>query len=271
MNNLLTFVIPVRHPDNADSWSLLKKNLAQTIASISAQDHNGWQAIIVANIGSDLPPLPANFSVEYVDYPPNPAFKQGNNELEVFRDAVRMDKGRRLLAGVMKAASNSKYIMLVDDDDFVSRKLVSFVAAHTDANGWYIDKGYVWGDGGKLVYLYSNFSMLCGSSHIIRTDLFQLPESITAVTPEYIRTMLGSHIFISKQLAANGTALAPLPFIGAIYRIGHVGTHSRSQGLWRSFFIKRDLLFRPFELLSRFKRLRPINDQIRNEFWGAQR
>ena len=32
--SLVTFIIPVRHQDNARDWGLLKANLTQTVASI---------------------------------------------------------------------------------------------------------------------------------------------------------------------------------------------------------------------------------------------
>ena len=75
--SLVTFIIPVRHQDNARNWSLLKANLAQTIASISNQTHDDWRGIIVANEGADLPDLPQRFSVERVSFPPNDMHERG--------------------------------------------------------------------------------------------------------------------------------------------------------------------------------------------------
>ncbi len=49
---LLTFVIPVRHQDNAPDWARLSANLAQTLASIAAQSHSDWQGVVVANEGA---------------------------------------------------------------------------------------------------------------------------------------------------------------------------------------------------------------------------
>ena len=152
---VLTFVVPLRHPQNSADWGALKRRLVQTIRSIAGQDDDRWRAIIVANEGSDLPPLPANFAVRLVDFPPNPMFEQGNNDLAAFRDACRLDKGRRVLAGI-READRSGHVMVVDDDDFVSSRLTSFVAAHPGKSGWYVQDGYLWGDGGKLLYEYAS-------------------------------------------------------------------------------------------------------------------
>jgi hypothetical protein len=265
--SVLNFVIPLRHPQNSTDWPALKRRLADTIRSIAGQDDVRWRAIIVANEGADLPRLPNNFEVRQVDFPPNPMFEQGDNDLEAFRDACRLDKGRRVLAGILEA-DKTGYVMVVDDDDFVSRRLTSFVAGYPGENGWFVQNGYIWGDGGRLIYEYADFSKFCGTSHIIRADLYQLPASVEAADPDYVRKMFGSHIFIREYLAARGQPLAPLPFAGAVYRIGHAGAHSRSPGLFKQVFFKRELLKNPLKLVGRFSRLRLLGATVRHQFWG---
>jgi glycosyltransferase involved in cell wall biosynthesis len=266
--SILTFVVPLRHPDNSPDWPALKRRLAETMGSIAGQDDGRWRAIIVANRGSDLPPLPDNFHLKQVDFPPNPMFEQGNNDREAFLDSCRLDKGRRVLAGILEADRTS-YVMVVDDDDFVSCRLTSFVAGHLGDNGWYVRDGYIWSDGGKLLYEYADFSKFCGTSHIIRTSLYDLPQSVEAADPEYIRKIFGSHVFIREYLQEHGKPLQPLPFVGAIYRVGHAGAHSKSVGLMRQVFFRRDLLKNPLKVAGRFARLRLLDATVRHQFWGC--
>jgi hypothetical protein len=264
---ILTFVIPLRHPRNSTDWPALKRRLVDTVRSIAGQDDGRWRAIIVANQGSDLPVLPRNFKLKQVDFPPNPMFERGDNDVEAFRDACRLDKGRRVLAGILEARTG--HVMVVDDDDFVSRRLTSFVAGHPRENGWYVQNGYIWGDGGRLIYEYADFSKFCGTSHIIRAELYELPASVEAADPDHIRKMFGSHIYIREYLAARGQPLAPLPFFGAVYRIGHAGAHSKSTGLIKQVFFKRELLKNPLKLVQRFTRLRLLGATVRHQFWGC--
>jgi glycosyltransferase involved in cell wall biosynthesis len=267
IENVLTFVIPLRHPQNSPDWRALKRRLSDTIRSIAGQDDLRWRAIIVANDGADLPPLPHNFVVKRVQFPPNPMFEQGDNDLEAFRDCVRLDKGRRVLAGILEAKSGG-YVMVVDDDDFVSCRLTSFVASHPGENGWYVRNGYIWGDCGKLIYEYADFSKYCGTSHIIRTDLYELPASVETADPDRIRRIFGSHVFIREFLAERGKALRPLPFVGAIYRVGHAGAHSNSPGLIKQVFLNREILKNPLKLLGRLARIRLLDADVRDRFWG---
>jgi hypothetical protein len=264
---VMTFIIPLRHPENSPDWPALKRRLAQTMRSIAGQDDVRWRAIIVANEGCDLPALPSNFELKQVRFPPNPMFEQGDNDREAFLDSCRLDKGRRVLTGIL-AADRAGYCMVVDDDDFVSSRLTSFAASRSGGNGWYVQNGYIWGDGGKLIYEYADFWKFCGTSHIVRTALYELPASVEDADPHYLRRIFGSHIFIRGYLEARGTPLEPLPFVGAVYRIGHVGAHSKSPGLVRQVFFKREILKNPLKLAQRFFRLRLLDAAVRQQFWG---
>jgi hypothetical protein len=265
MSSALTFIIPVRHQENARDWHLLKCDLAQTVASIAAQQSEAWNAIVVANQGADLPTLPSRFSVKWVDFPPNPLHEQGTAAVELFRDAIRLDKGRRILAGMLHGGQMS-HVMIVDDDDLVHRNLAGFVQENPGKPGWYFSHGYIWKDRGKLLYLYSNFSQLCGTSHIIRSDLYQIPATMADASDAYVRRMLGSHIMIDGILRDRGTALEPLPFPGAIYRVGHSGSWSNSKGIFRQFFFPT--LRSPLRLLKRTARLRLKTKAMQRNFFG---
>jgi hypothetical protein len=163
------------------------------------------------------------------------------------------------------------HITVVDDDDFISNKLTSFVAGNSHANGWYVRDGYIWTDGSWVLYRFSDFSLYCGSSHIIRGDLYRLPSSADQADETYIRRVLGSHRFLHDYLDSTGTPLEPLPFYGAVYRIGHVGAHSRSTSMFEQYFWHKDLYKQPLEFCSRLLRLRPKIRRIDEEFFGSSR
>ena len=264
--DVITFLIPVRHPDNAKDWGLLTRNLTQTVRSISAQTDSRWRGVIVANRGSDLPDLPEKFSVAWVEFEPNPQHDIHAAPREVVYDTFRFDKGRRVLAGALGAPPTA-HLMICDDDDFISRNITSFVAANVDASGWAITRGYVWFDGGRLLYRYDDFNNLCGTSHIVRWSAYDFPSRFDQASTEYIKMSLGSHRQIERILAERGQPLASLPFYGAIYRTGHATAHSQSQGLRATYFPK-SLAKRPRELARRLRRIRFRSKTIREEFRG---
>lgn len=263
----LTIIIPIRHQDNAPNWDSTVKNLKQTMRSISAQTDGLWRCIIVANYGAVLPEMQKGFEVCRVDFPPNKLHAQDSAYKEEFYESIRADKGLRILAGILYARKLT-YLMVVDDDDLINSKLADYVNSHIGDNGWYINRGFVWGDGGNIIMDYFGFHLFCGTSHIVRADLIKLPSNLESADIDYVKMMLGSHVRIKEELAKGGTPLSPLPFHGAIYRIGHQNSHSKSKALLHHFFMHKWLLKDPKELFRRLMSLRFINKSKRSSFFG---
>jgi hypothetical protein len=266
----LTFIVPVRHQDNAKDWSRLKANLTQTLASISNQTADCWKAIVVANEGADLPALPDKVEAVRVNFPPNTLHERGNATQEEFYEAFRLDKGRRVLSAML-AAGKTSHFMIVDDDDLVSGRLAEFVAQNPSSNGWVVKTGYIWTDQGSVLFAHPNLNSLCGSTLIVRSESYDLPATFSAWPEARIRKMLGGHRQIVDHLSQAGVPLEELPFRGAIYRIGHAGNHSGLGGIADQFFWRPRYRRRPWSLAKNLLRLRPITREIRHEFFGAGR
>lgn len=267
MTTKLTFVIPVRHQDSVEDWNGVRDRLSSTLRSASAQTIDNWECVIVANHGALLPATPANCSVVRVDFPAS-RLPDARDDKERRWEAIRSDKGRRILAGLLAVRPNG-YVMVVDYDDFVSRRLAAHVAQHPDANGWYIDAGYVF-DGTRLLYaLRRGFDRMCGTSLIVRASLLGLPMAIEEADEAWIRRTLGSHRFLRSDLEAQGHPLSRLPYPGAIYRVGHTDRASPSANIRKMFFSKRLLLRRPHRYAMRLTNLRPMTSKHRQEFLGG--
>ena len=264
----VAFIIPVRHPANAPDWPRLVERLTQTMRSISAQRSGNWCGVIVANREARLPQMPPGFVTVRVDLPPNPLYEMDHSNREAIYEAVRTDKGRRVLAGMM-AARGARFFMVVDDDDFVSRDIVSFAEANPDADGWYVDKGYLWTEGSSFLLRRSAFNTLCGTSHLVRADLYDLPDREEEASMDWVKAMMGSHIKIEGILRDRGHPLSALPFAGAIYRVGHAGAHSGSRGVLRAYLLNRQTLKNPKNLLGNARALTRLDGVRRAEFGMA--
>jgi len=266
---LLTFIIPVRHHANSKDWRQQVDYLCSTIGSLERQESDNWRCVIVANEGSDLPAFPSRVTVHRVEFAPNPHHERDTTDLETFRDAFRLDKGRRVLAG-MRAAGPTDYFMPVDDDDYVSSRITGFVDQARGEPGWFLRDGYVWTTGGRLLYRHDNFHHYCGTSHIVRHDLIDLGVADDEAGLSYVKRMLGSHIYISGALEQGGAPLRPLPFAGAVYRIGHAGAHSKSPALLKQFLPSRRHLAHPRRLLRSLRKFQLRTAGIDREFFGSR-
>ena len=268
----LSFMIPIRHPDNSRDWGLERANLARTAKSIAAQRAPGWQAVVAANHGADLPPLPEGFHVARVDLPPNPGHDLIRSDKDRAIALVRRDKGLRIAAALRRAAQTAApggHVMFVDGDDLVSNRLSEFVRAHPGAPGWRLERGWCFDlDERFAIPTPGRFDKLCGSSHLLRADLLALP---TPEDPGYldrVSRLLGAHRLTSEILEAEGHALAPLPFPGAAYLVGHRNAHSLSRGLFAQFFLHGAWLRRPLATLAKLKQVRRLDADFRREFMG---
>lgn len=282
---MLTFVIPVRHPSSISEPAVAKRLMAETIASISAQTHPGWTCVIAAEANADLPALPPGFEVVRTDIPA-PDLPDIRVEKQANRQAVRMDKGARIMTALV-AARPRGHVMVVDYDDLVSRRLAAFCADHPEANGWYVESGWLYG-GGAFVNAYpEKFSRLCGTSILVHSRLLRIPQQPEDIDFDYAGRTLGDHVFIRGDLEAAGAPLAPLPFPGAVYRVGHRNSASLSvpmmsrvlnttimrprEGIGAQIRYFKSYLqgFRkPGEILGGLMRMRPITRSLRQEFFG---
>lgn len=252
----LTFVIPVRHHESVPDWPGVQRRLAQTVASVAGQVGGDWQCVVVANRETPLPPLPQGFTVVRVDLPVRILAEWDGGAGEQARnDAVREDKGARVLAGIV-ATRPTGHVMVLDYDDFVSRRLTELTVSDPDAPGWVIDSGFAY-DGGPLLYLQRRgFNDLCGSSLVVHSRLLGLEAGLDT-DGAHVARVLGSHIYLRKNLAAAGTPLVQCPFPGAVYRVAVSGSVSGSVGVRRMFFRRRLLIEHPVTFVRRLGNLVP--------------
>jgi hypothetical protein len=262
---LIYFIIPVRHHATVRDWGLVQRHMAETLASIAAQTAAGWECRLVASHGSALPDLPTNCTARFIDLPP-PKLPDARQNREAYIDVVRQDRGLRTLEGVRDIPPDA-YVMPVDYDDFISGHLVEFVIKNQGGSGWYFPTGYLHAGGG-WTYLTRKMWRICGTSHIIRRDVlgtFTLPDG--TIDMDAVKRRLGAHIFNKLDLADTPDALAPLPFPGAVYRIGNAQSAiGNPRGLFRTITPPRRLLKQPRIYLPQLWGYRPMTAKIRQEF-----
>ena len=265
----LTFIVPIRHPATVPDWGAVKARIAETLASLAAQTTDNWDVVLIANHEADLPALPTRARVVRVDLPPPPPLLP-DHKLEDLYEQIRTDKGRRVLLGLL-ATRPSGFVMTVDYDDFVSNRLAALVATHPEANGWFVSSGYLYDSSDTLLRYPEKFNEFCGTSIIVRADLLQIPATEADATDSYTRHQLGSHISIKGRLAAAGTPLQPVPFAGAVYRVGYRGSSTSTGSIRDTYFQRWQFRKDPMRFLRNALRLKRLSPAILDEFFGGNR
>ncbi|WP_414550423.1 glycosyltransferase family 2 protein [Anabaena sp. CCY 0017] len=209
---MLVFIIPLKSKQVCQSWESVCRLFERTIKSICNQTTNSFRVIVVCNEKPNIKFTHPNITYIERDFV-IPEADWRNKDL---------DKTHKLITGLIHAKSiNASHIMFADADDCVSKHLAEFVNQHPQATGWLVRKGYIYRDGSKLIRLMKKgFDRYCGTSNIVRYDLYYVPEIIDEITEKEYKYCIYNnywHRTIEETLNRKGASLESLPFAGAIY------------------------------------------------------
>lgn len=220
---MLNFVIPIRHPKGVLNKELQYRTLAEAFGLISASTDADYKCFVVVNEEQVLPDMPQRFQRVDVKIPFDERPEQFRSASEI-HSIIRQDKGLRV-AAAFKYFDHSEYMMVVDDDDFISRNLVSFINENIkDKKLWVIDKGYGWKSGAASAYYINQFYRICGASLILPAENYYFSKSYkNSNSSSYFQaiTEFGSHRIIVTEGVKNGVKFDRVPFRTAVYRRGH--------------------------------------------------
>jgi hypothetical protein len=230
---MIVFITSLRHPDTANDYAEVERLLADTLASICAQDTEDFRVVVVGHVapGFALPP-----KVDFVGVDmPVPPLEDG----KVSRSAVKTDKGIKLMiAAAFAKRYDPSHVMIVDADDYVSRRIASFVNGSDHRGGWYVSSGIVLSKQDRRARaLTRHFNRRCGSSMIYAMADMPIPDYapdlverlFRKATSEIVRMVFGSHLYSNDYFAKRGTPLKPLPFPGAVYVLQTGENHSEGE------------------------------------------
>lgn len=221
----MDFIVPLRSPRVAADWFQVSELCNGTLRSLTDQTTSNLRVHLVCHTPpSDFSPHPL-VNVIRVDFP----IPDDHHEMMV-------DKTDKVKRGLIAARDRGPgHVMVVDADDRVHRELASWVNTRPDANGWYVDTGYVHPLGSPILYRWPDFHRLCGTSLIVRWSEHDLPASMDEDTQMFEDIILAGHHQASDILTTRDHALAPLPFAGACYITDTADNHSGASWLeWKS-------------------------------------
>ena len=257
---MLIFIIPVKSPKVATSWSGVCQLFERTLRSVCNQTSSNFVVIVVCNVIPQIKFRHPNVKYVVVDFPVP----------KLTYTAKGDDKSKKIVAGLLFARDlQPSHIMPVDPDDCISNKIASFVEQYPNSYGWYVDSGYEYDDGSNIVFVRAEgFYKICGSCNIINYQLFDIPETLLPYEQIIFDRFTNGHPLAKGDLAARGTPLKPLPFPGAIFVRDKIGESiSMQEPLLAKF--KRN----PKETVRGLKKMllapisrKPLTNKIKNEF-----
>ncbi len=210
---MLVFVVPLKSKKIAKSWPLVSRLIERCLKSICNQTSNCFEIVVVCNERPEIDFIHPKVHYLDVDFPPPQILHEEREKLTGYehihsRDIAlkNVDKAKKILKGIEYAAQfNPTHIMVVDADDCVSCRLADFVRQHPQDDGWYMNKGYMYREDSKYVYInVKRFHHVSGTSFIIRYPLHRI-------------IFQGDSHYHPSMDEFPGTNIKPLPFNGALY------------------------------------------------------
>lgn len=256
---MLVFIVPLKSRKSSKSWEIVSKLFERCIKSICNQTSSEFRVIVVHHEKPDITFTHPSISYYQANFPPPPEQHYGLQTI---------DKAKKVVTALIFAQKfHPSHVMIVDADDCISKYLAEFVNGNHHCYGWFMDKGYEYQEGSNRIYLRrKKFYKLCGTSNIIKAEMYQLPESTDSPNLEnyYMK-----HKSVRKILAERDVIIEPLPFVGTVYIDANTGENKSTQ---RTIFniIKNNprVLWRPVKktFMQTFKS-QPLTENIRNEFF----
>jgi hypothetical protein len=203
------FIIPLKSPLKSKDWNTVSNLFQRCVRSISAQTNKNFRIIVV---GNEIPKVITVSPIEIL--PLQVQLKEPDDNI----DCMDMDKAKKILCGVELAETlGASYCMPVDADDLISNRIVDYVASanlNEQAPGWLLSKGYVYPEGGNILYYRrKKFMEICGTSAI-----FHVREKENFFYEVPWRTNPEKNYLRYNKDKPKGN-YPNLPFAGAVYSI----------------------------------------------------
>tara|TARA_R110002167_G_scaffold366019_1_gene592665 strand:+ start:1437 stop:2180 length:744 start_codon:yes stop_codon:yes gene_type:complete len=242
--------------------------LENTLVSVCNQTDENFDVIVVSNKTLDdfsNNPKIKNVKFIEVDWEP-PASSdawQINSQTssESGMEQVRKDKGTKYilaLSQVQTVNNENHYVMFVDADDFIHKKLAEYVN-NSDKDFLKIVKGYKLGNWNTFKFMHK-FNNVCGTCNITKVELIKKEidfNGINILSPQdrvlqttnnyYLKMIIGSHKWAFGYLKNKGYLGGVVPFFGAIYNCSHDEQHS-GRGNMKLYNICTDEMIKDFSI-----------------------
>ena len=244
---MITFIICVKHYENCHSYESTWKLLENTLVSVCNQTDENFDVIVVSNKTLDdfsNNPKIKNVKFIEVDWKPPALSNQWQICTQIDTHTalaqIRLDRGTKYtlaLSQVQKKDNQNHYVMFVDADDFIHKKLAEYVN-NSNKDFLKVSSGYMLASENSFKKLRP-FDQNCGTCNITKVELLKEEinfdnikinsaqcDVLQTTSDHYLKKIIGAHPFSFDFFTKKGFNGGVVPFFGAIYNCTHNEQHS---------------------------------------------
>ena len=246
---MLTALIPFIAEGVANDWPKAVACLERTLGSVLANPEKDLRVIVVCQ---DRPPLKLKDERYVFLQTQHP--KPGKSDVP----AKHADKGAKVVEAFAAARDfSSDYVMIVDADDLISNKLVSYVCQRPEYDAFCMKRGYEWRVGSPYFIVRKSFNQVCGSAFVWRYNEKVFPGYIGRSKTKLIAEL--GHNLVEAAMDAEGLRVDKIHEPKAVYVTGH---ENHMYGDYHNLTLKRRLK----EWVRSAWRSRPLTPELKAEF-----
>jgi len=249
---LVVFLTSLRHPNSSNDYSQVLALFEKTARSVCAQNNPNFRFVVVCNEVPDISYEDDRIYYHKVDFPAA-AFQPGDIPADQLpygatSDWVKRDKGSKLLSGLLYAKRlDSKYIYIVDADDWVNTNIVDFLLDSTESDVLCANTGYLVNNVTRRMKKRYGIIRYCGSTFAYKTSyLLSLTEFkndinenslqnelIQGTSKYYVYEVCGDHSNTYEHSKQHGATLQDFPFpaVSWVVETGENVSHSSGGAL----------------------------------------
>ena len=267
---MVTFIICVKHYKNCHSYETTWKLLENTLVSVCNQTDENFNVIVVSNKTlDDFSNHPKIKNVKFIEVdwdPPSSSDSWQINKqvrFQVGANQIRKDRGTKYilaLSQVQRVNNENHYVMFVDADDFIHKKLAEYVN-NSDKDFLKIVKGYKLGKWNTFKFMHKfKFNDVCGTCNITKVELLKERinldnikinsaqcDVLQTTSDYYLKNIIGAHPISFSYFEDKGYSGGVVPFFGAIYNCTHNEQHS-GKGHRKLYKICTDAMIKDFSI-----------------------
>ena len=260
---MITFITCVKHYKNCHSYDATWKLLENTLVSVCNQTDKNFDVIVVSNRTLDDFSNNTNIkNVKFIEVDREPPALSDSWQINshvsqrLGMEQIRVDRGSKYilaLSQIQKENNENHYVMFVDADDFIHKKLAEYIN-NSNKDFLKIAKGYKLGMQKTLGYV-NNFPACCGTSNITKLDLLKKQinfnnininspqcDVLESTNEHYLKMIIGSHKFSFSFFSNKGYSGGEIPFFGAVYNCTHDEQHSGKENFKLSHKCTDDII-----------------------------
>lgn len=196
------------------NWEMAQVNLRRTIASIRGMSRKDYRIVIACHDTPDLRSIgDSDLELLHAPFP---------IETDLMRRGADKIRKRRLIGSWLRERVGARgvYVMFLDADDLVDRRLVEHVLRDDNRRSYIAEKGYIFDTTtGLLEQRVARFYTTCGSCFVCWFGEEDLPLSFDDADCLYSQFDL--HREFKDMAARLGRSSDPFPFPAIVYLANH--------------------------------------------------